>query len=204
MMWGYIVYLVSPSSSATGHSQVENMLDIKFALPTIDILGAALLIFCLRVCDVSLGTSRLILVARGQKRLATMLGFVEINIWMFAISSVMANLGNICLILGYGGGYAAGTALGIWIEERMAVGNVIISIVSPTEGDRIARRLRDHGLRVMRYQGSEENGSIQILSAIAPRKRLPLTLREIQFIDPQVLLTVEDLRMAKIPTLPVR
>lgn len=180
------------------------MLDVTFPVPTLEILGAALFIFALRVCDVSLGTWRLIVVARGHKRLAALLGFFEITIWIFAISSVMTNLGNIWLILGYSTGFATGTALGIWIEEKMAVGNVIISIVSPAEGDNIAKRLRDHGFRVMQYQGAEGNGAVQILSAIAPRKRLHLTLREIQFIDPNAILTVEDLRMAKVPTLPVR
>jgi len=180
------------------------MLEIAFSVPTLEILGAALLIFVLRVCDVSLGTWRLIVVAHGHKRLASLLGFFEITIWIFAISSVMSNLGNIWLILGYSTGFAVGTALGIWIEEKMAVGNVMISIVSPTEGEAIGRRLRDHGFRVMHYQGAEENGTIQILTTIAPRKRLPVTLREIQFIDPSVMVTVEDLRMAKIPTIPVR
>lgn len=191
-------------SCKSGSEEVRIMLDITFPVPTIEIMGVASLIFALRVCDVSLGTWRLIIVARGQKRQAALLGFFEITIWMFAISSVMAHLGNIWLILGYCTGYATGTALGIWIEERVAIGNVIISIVSPMEGDRIARRLRDHGLRVTRYQGAEEDESVQILSTITPRKRLPLTLREIQFIDPGVMLTVEDLRMAKIPTLPLR
>jgi hypothetical protein len=48
------------------------MLDVTFPVPTLEILGAALFIFTLRVCDVSLGTWRLIVVARGHKRLAAL------------------------------------------------------------------------------------------------------------------------------------
>lgn len=180
------------------------MLDISIAPVTVDILSAAALIFCLRVADVSLGTLRLIMIAHGHRNIAGILGFVEITIWIVAISNVVTNLGNFWMILGYSGGYATGTMLGMWMEEKMAIGNVVVNIVSSGEGEKIARRLRDHGSRVMEYQGAEENGAVNILSAITSRKKLPLTLKEIQFIDSNALVTVEDLRMAKIPTTPVR
>lgn len=180
------------------------MLDISFSFPTLDIVKATLLIFCLRLCDVSLGTWRLIEIAHGRRRTAGILGFCEISIWVFAISNVMHNLGNIWLILGYSMGFSMGTVLGMWIEEKMAIGNVLVSVVSPDKGEEIARRLRDHSFRVMQYAGSSEGSSVQILTIIVPRKRLPLSLREIQFIDPAVMITVEDLRMAKVPTLPIR
>lgn len=180
------------------------MTGVAITTPSWEILAVALLIFILRVSDVALGTWRLIVVAHGHKRLAAVLGFFEITIWVFAISSVMNNLGNIWLIMGYSTGFATGTVLGIYIEEKVALGSVMISVVSTAQGEAIGRRLRDHGFRVMQYEGASENDKLQILSAIAPRKRLSLTLREIQFIDPNAMLTVEDLRMAKVPTMPVR
>ena len=116
----------------------------------------------------------------------------------------MNNLGNIWLILGYSTGYSMGTVLGMWIEEKMAIGSVLVSVVSPEKAEDIARRLRDHSFRVMQYAGSSEGSVVQMLTAIVPRKRLPHSLREIQIIDPAVMITVEDLRMAKVPTLPMR
>lgn len=178
------------------------MLDISFAFPNADVLKAVVLIFCLRICDVSLGTWRLIEVAHGNRRTAGILGFFEISIWIFAISNVVSGLGNIWLILGYSAGYSMGTVLGMWIEEKMAIGSVLVSIVSPGNGEEIIKRLRDHGMRVMQYTGSSEGAPVQMLSTILPRKRMSQSLLEIQIIDPTVIITVEDLRMAKVPTLP--
>ena len=43
------------------------------------VLLNALLIFCLRLVDVSLGIIRLIMIGRGQRKIAPLLGFVEVT-----------------------------------------------------------------------------------------------------------------------------
>ncbi len=83
-------------------------------------IGNALLIFYLRLVDVSLGTVRLIMIGRGRRKIAPLLGFVEVTIWVVAISQVITNLDNIFNILGYSGGFAAGTLVGMWIEDKLA------------------------------------------------------------------------------------
>jgi uncharacterized protein YebE (UPF0316 family) len=175
------------------------MLGIEFSSLTLDVLGAATTIFALRVCDVSLGTLRYIMIARNKRRVAAILGFFEVTIWVVAISQVVTHLGNIWMILGYSGGYGAGTALGMWIEEKTSTGHVQVRIVSHGEGQKITQRLRDKGSRVVEFEGAEEDTTTHILSAVTTRKKLPRILREIQFIDPHAMITVEDLRMAKIP-----
>ena len=67
------------------------------------------LIFLARVCDVSLGTLRIILVSKGVKYLAPMIGFFEILIWLLAIGQIMQNLTNVYYYLFYAGGFATGT-----------------------------------------------------------------------------------------------
>jgi hypothetical protein len=44
-----------------------------------------LLIFFSRICDVSIGTIRVIFVAKGFKLLAPLLGFFEVIIWLIAV-----------------------------------------------------------------------------------------------------------------------
>ena len=108
------------------------------------------------------------------------------------------------MILGYIGGYATGTMSGMWMEEKIAIGNVVVNIVSTGEGEKITQRLREHGSRVMQSQVTEETGGVNILSSGTSRKKLPLRLQEIQFIDPNAMGTVVDLRMAQIPMMPMR
>jgi len=51
-----------------------------------------LLIMVARITDVTIGTTRIIFVARGNARVAAILGFFEVTIWLLAISQVLQNL----------------------------------------------------------------------------------------------------------------
>ena len=51
-------------------------------------LANALFIFGLRVTDVSMGTVRTIMVLRGMRKVAALIGFVEVSIWVVAVSRV--------------------------------------------------------------------------------------------------------------------
>jgi uncharacterized protein YebE (UPF0316 family) len=53
-----------------------------------------LLIFPARICDVSIGTMRIIFISKGKKHIAPFLGFFEVLIWINAISIIMENLDN--------------------------------------------------------------------------------------------------------------
>ena len=89
-----------------------------------------LLIIFARICDVSLGTIRIISIARGYKLIAPLLGFFEILIWLLAIKQIMQNLTNIFYYVAYSGGFAAGTFIGIYIEEKLAMGIFLIRIIT--------------------------------------------------------------------------
>jgi uncharacterized protein YebE (UPF0316 family) len=53
-----------------------------------------LFIFFARIIDVSLGTLRIIFVTKGMSRIAPLIGFFEVLIWLLAISRIMQNLEN--------------------------------------------------------------------------------------------------------------
>src|SRR5512136_1275959 len=89
-----------------------------------------ILIFCARICDVSLGTIRVIFVSRGYRYLAPVLGFFEISIWLLAIGQIMRNLNNWTAYLAYAAGFALGTFVGITLEERLSIGMVIVRVIT--------------------------------------------------------------------------
>ena len=97
-------------------------------------------LICLaRICDVTLGTIRIMYVARGMKNLAMVLGFFEVLIWLFAIGQIMQNLTHWINYLAYAGGYAAGNFIGIAIEEKLSVGTLMLKIFS--------KRILSNGLK---------------------------------------------------------
>ena len=95
-----------------------------------EILLGALLIFCLRFIDVSMGTVRLLMAMRGRRLVAGLIGFIEVSIYVVAISQVVTNIGNWWNVLGYAGGFAMGTIVGITIEKMLAIGLAEVNIIS--------------------------------------------------------------------------
>jgi hypothetical protein len=67
---------------------------------------SALLIFLMRLADVSLGTLRIVMLVRGRRSMAGALGFFESLIWTLAAAQVLSELDEPLKIIGYAGGFA--------------------------------------------------------------------------------------------------
>src|SRR5438105_14490625 len=100
-------------------------------------LSLPLLIFFAEVCVVTVGTLRIIFVARGQKVLAPVLGFFAVVTWLFAIGQTMQNLSQVWCCLGFALGVTLGNYLGIWIETKLALGTAAVGVTT----DRYAAEL---------------------------------------------------------------
>jgi len=105
-------------------------------------LASAALIFSLRVVDVSIATVRMLAIIRGQRLVAWFLGFFQALVFVVAIRQVFANLDNIWNMIGYAAGFATGTVVGMWLEERLAMGYTHMRIISPVGRAPAGSRLR--------------------------------------------------------------
>ena len=80
-----------------------------------------LLIFGLRICDVTLGTVRTVAIVKGYLSIAVALGFFEVLIWILAVSQVIVRINeSIFLALAFAGGFAAGNAVGAYATGELA------------------------------------------------------------------------------------
>src|SRR5690349_1026682 len=89
-----------------------------------------LLVFFAGMCVVTVSTIRIIIVSRGMKLLSAALGFVEVSLWLFAIGRIMSNLTQPAYYIAYSTGFALGNYLGITLEEKMALGNVVVRVIT--------------------------------------------------------------------------
>jgi uncharacterized protein YebE (UPF0316 family) len=96
---------------------------MEWALTTQSFWGA-LLIFALRVINMSLDTLRVMFVVRGGKLVTWLLGFVQSVIFVIAFTYVLNDLNNPLNVIAYAAGFATGSVIGMWVEERLAVGYV--------------------------------------------------------------------------------
>ena len=89
-----------------------------------------LLIFVAEMCVVTVSTVRIIAVSRGLKALAAVLGFFEITLWLFAIGQIMSNLSDPACYIAFAAGFTLGNYLGITLEEKMALGSLVVRIIT--------------------------------------------------------------------------
>jgi uncharacterized protein YebE (UPF0316 family) len=173
------------------------MFGISWATPTTAVLLTALLIFVMRMIDVSMGTIRMIMITRGMRRQAVMIGFVEITIWVLAISQVINNLDNVINILAYAGGFATGTYVGMRIEDRLALGIVSVHIISRNHGHEIAEKVRAGGFGATEVEARGQSGPVTMIAVVAPRKDVPQVIRLANTVDATAFVAIEDLRQTR-------
>lgn len=155
------------------------------------ILGA-LLIFTLRVGDMALDTIRVLFVVRGRRLLTWILGFFQATIFVIAISSVLTNLNNILLVIGYATGFATGNVVGMLIEERLAIGHKLMTIISPMRGMAVAENLREAGYGVTEIPGRGKDGMVTVLHCSVMRKDIAHVETIVLETDPDAFITSED------------
>lgn len=153
-------------------------------------------IFLARVSDVSIGTVRTIVVMRGHRWVAFLLGFFEVLIWVTVVSAVFAHLQNWLNLVAYAGGFATGNAVGMWLEGKLAMGMQTLSFVSQGGHNAVAERLRYGDLAVTTITGRGFKGPVAICMAVVPRRSAESVIRMAREIDPDVFVTVEDVRMS--------
>lgn len=150
-----------------------------------------LLIFAARVCDVSLGTMRTLMLMSGNRWLTPILGFCEVIIWVLAVSGVLTHLNNWFAILAYGGGFATGIMMGQLIEDRIAMGYRILRVINTNRELDLSARLRECGYRVTKVDGHGRDGPVEMAFLVVPRRKVRPVQATLREEAPHAFVTVE-------------
>lgn len=153
-----------------------------------------ILIFLARILDVSIGTIRIVFVARGDRVLSPLLGFFEVLIWLLAIGQIMRNLSNLFCYVAYAGGFAAGTFIGLLIEQKLAIGVLLVRIITRREAGELVEGLRaaHYGVTVIPARG--EDGEVDVIYTVIPRRNLADVLGIIQRFNPKAFYSIENVQ----------
>lgn len=155
-----------------------------------------LLIFLARICDVSIGTMRIIFVSKGKKYIAPILGFFEVLIWIIAISKIMQNLDNYVNYVAYAAGFATGNFVGMIIEEKLAMGIQIIRIFTNREAHKLVQSLNNDGYGATSIEAQGAKQKVNLIYTIVQRNDLPKVIDIINKFDPRTFYTIEDVKIA--------
>lgn len=160
----------------------------------VEALLGAFIIMCMRICDVTVGTFRIILVNQGKKYFAALTGFVEVLIWIFAMRHIVQHMDQTINLFGYAIGFAIGNILGISVEEKIALGFVQLNIISKFATDKIADTLRLSNFGVTLIPGEGGSGGVAILLIIIRRRDFKKVMGIIESIDNEAFITVHHSR----------
>ncbi|GIK23305.1 MAG: DUF2179 domain-containing protein [Ignavibacteriota bacterium] len=154
-------------------------------------ISGALLIMLMRICDVSIGTMRTILVVQGRKYLAGLAGTIEVLIWVFAIRYIFQNLDQLLNLFGYSIGFGLGNILGITLEQKIGLGFAQLNIISRIASDKIAEILRKEKYGVTQLPATGVSGDVSLLVVIVQRKNQKKVISLIESIDSKAFITVQ-------------
>ena len=152
------------------------------------------LIFFARILDVSLQTMRIVYVSRGYKKLAPLVGFFEVIIWLLAIKIIFDDVDNVLGYLAYGAGFALGNYIGILLEQKMAVGRVGIRVITRMDASDLIAALRKNGFGVTSIHAEGSEGPVSVIYMTIRRCDYDKVEKLIKKHNPRAFFTLEDIR----------
>jgi uncharacterized protein YebE (UPF0316 family) len=151
-----------------------------------------LFIFVLRLLDVGMATVRIVLIGRGRRGPAALLGFFEALIWVLAIARVFKGIDDPARMIAFALGFAAGTYAGSVVEEWMALGQSLIRIVAPVDTDPVAPLLRERGYGATVLNGDGLSGEVRVTFCVLPRRDVYSVTAMLYKANPKVYVTIDQ------------
>jgi len=154
-----------------------------------------ILIILARILDQTIGTLRLIFLSKGQKKLAPMLGFFEVIIWLLVIGQIIQNLNNVLCYIAYGLGFALGNYFGLKIEEKLSLGNVIIRVIPRSDSIELINYLKTSEYNVTVVDTESLSGKVKMIFSVIKRYDLKTVTNIIKRFNPEAFISVEDVKV---------
>ncbi|MGL5257805.1 MAG: DUF2179 domain-containing protein [Proteocatella sp.] len=157
------------------------------------IIFDCLFIMSMRIIDVSLATTRTILITKGKAKTAACIGFFEILIYTKVLSDVVTNLGQWYYLIAYAIGFSVGNYLGTKIERKLAFGDVQIRMIINQEYYYIIDELRSLHFGVTTFVGEGRDGERKMILITAKRKRVNELYHYLQSNEINAFVSINDI-----------
>jgi len=153
------------------------------------------LIFVAKLLEVAIATVRMVLTARGNRLVASLLAAVEITIWLIVTSTVLMGITEDPMrAVAFGLAFALGIYLGIMIEDKLALGLAQVEIIAEFDlARRITNLFREHGYGVTTFDCEGMDGKKLSVVLKIQRKDIPCTV-ELLKEHKDLFVTITDIR----------
>ncbi|MFT4859288.1 MAG: hypothetical protein ACI9UV_002134 [Algoriphagus sp.] len=153
-----------------------------------------LLIFCARVCDVSINTLRIMFMMNGKRNIAPFLGFFEALIWLLAIGQIFQNISNPMSYVAYAAGFGTGTYVGMYFEEKLALGRVLVRVITPNPLPELMEYMKEKDFRFTNVGAEGRYGKVQLTFTVMKRDSLKAFIAKVKSLDEKAFYTIESVK----------
>lgn len=157
-----------------------------------ELLIGYLVVFTARAADISLATIRILMILHGQRLYAAFIGFFESLIFITILTYVIRGLNDIPSLIFYALGFATGNYVGIFLEDKVAIGCVTVQVISKKDPDSLIDRIRQQGFGVTVIEGYGKEGVRKILHVLLMRRDLKTLIELIEGLDEKAFITILD------------
>lgn len=156
-------------------------------------------VFFARILDVSLGTVRTMVTVKGNRLMASLVGFVEILVWFVIVKEVLnTDENSLWLGISYAGGFATGTYLGAFISEKYIAGNFGVQVITSNNSMKLVKALRENGYAVSVIDVKGKNEGDKHLLFIEINKQTFNQLKNIvKEVDPNAFIVVNETKFVQ-------
>jgi len=156
-----------------------------------------ILIFLARMTDVTIGTVRIMVLNKGKRYLAPLLGFFEILIWLLAIRQIFLQLTNPVCYIAYAGGFAMGNFVGMLLEDKLAIGYEVIRVITNKDATKLIHFLNEKGYGATSIEAEGSTGKVHVIFSIVKRAEIKKIIPIIKKYNPKAFYTIEDVKAVK-------
>ena len=156
-------------------------------------------IFFVRILDVSLGTVRMIITVKGNKLVASLIGFFEILVWFLIVKEALNTTENsIFIALSYSLGYATGTYIGGILSDKFVSGTLSVQVILSNNNHKIVDKIREEGfaVSVVNVKGKEDHDKYMLFMEI-DKKKINQLKYLIKSLDSKAFVVVNETKMVE-------
>jgi len=151
-------------------------------------MSKLLLIVVIQLIYVPLLTLRTITMVKNLKMLTALFGFLEAFTYVFGLAIVLSGEQNTLEMVVYAVGFALGLFVGVYVEQKMAIGYVTVSVNINHPNQALVDELRSLGYGVTVYQGQGRDGERFRMEILTKRRREKELYKRIDKHEPQAFL----------------
>ena len=155
-----------------------------------------ILILFAKIIEVSIRTIRTVLLIKGERRIAAIIGFFEILLWITIVTRVISDLsGDPLKAIVYALGFSIGIYVGSTLESKIGIGLSEIQVnVKASQSKELVVELREEGYAVTEIKAEGQKADRVILSLFVQRTKVNQIVFKITNMHPKAVITTSDVK----------